>query len=111
METLRIFLHLEMWLILGGLLLLVLYQLLTGRINTTRMLCDKETKQLSPGRVQLLMLTLIGALYYLLHVAQAPTRLPDIPQELLLLLGASNTLYLGGKASPLFPGFRRGPEP
>ncbi|MDN5869115.1 MAG: hypothetical protein L0H73_00095 [Nitrococcus sp.] len=111
METLVIFLRLEMWLLLASLLLIVAYQILTGRINTAKMLCDKRTHDFSSGRVQLLTFTLIGVLQYVLQVAHDPTKLPDVPEELLLLLGGSNVLYLAGKASPLLALARRSPEP
>ena len=90
----------ELWLILGGLALIVGYQMLTGKINTTGLFDDKVTRGLSPGRVQLLVLTLAGAGYYLLLVAQQPPdgSLPSVPEEVLLLVGGSNLVYLGAKA-------------
>lgn len=96
-----------MWFLLGSLLIIVAYQILTGRILASRMLVYKGSKDLSPGRIQLLMITLIGALYFMLEVTHDPTKLPDVPQELLLVLGGSNVVYLGGKASPLLSLFRR----
>lgn len=110
METLVIFLRFEMWLLLGSLIAIVAYQILTGRINTNKMLFDKWTNDFSSGRVQLLTFTLFGVLYYVAQVVHDPTKLPDVPNELLLLLGGSNVLYLAGKASPLLALVRRGPE-
>ncbi|MDN5848236.1 MAG: hypothetical protein L0H63_01165 [Nitrococcus sp.] len=105
------FVRVEMWLWLGSLILIVVYQILTGRITTTKMLCDKRTHDFSSGRAQLLTFTFIAVLDYVLQVAHDPTKLPDVPKELLLLLGGSNVLYLAGKASALLPLVRRGPEP
>ncbi len=92
--------RLELALILGGLALIVAYKLLTGAINMRGLLVDKKTRALSPGRVQLLVFTVMGAGYYLLLVIeQAPSgKLPDFPEEALLLVGGSQLVYLGGKA-------------
>ncbi len=102
METIAIFVQLEIWFILGSLALIVGYQMLTGKINTTGLLDDKTDKQtagFSPARVQLLILTLFGAGYYLLLTVKDgyPTELPEIPQELLALVGGGNLVYLGAK--------------
>ncbi len=100
METLVKFAQFEIWFLLGGLALLVGYQMLTGKINMSGLFDDKLTHELSPGRVQLLVLTLAGAGYYLLLVAQQPLdgSLPPVPEEVLLLVGGSNLVYLGAKA-------------
>jgi len=103
METIAIFVQLEIWLILGGLALIVGYQMLTGKINTTGLLDDKKDKQtagFSPARVQLLIMTLFGAGYYLLLTVKDgyPTEFPEVPQELLALVGDGNLVYLGAKA-------------
>ena len=84
---------------LGVLLAIVSYQLVTGKISTAGMLSDKEEGGVSPGRVQLLVVTLFAALYYLVLTSDNPKQLPEMPSELLLILGGSNLLYLGGKAS------------
>jgi hypothetical protein len=53
---------------------------------------------LSPGRIQLLALTLLTALQYLLTTIQDPSRMPSIPTSLVAALGGSQALYLGAKA-------------
>lgn len=105
MEKLITFIGFEIRGLLLGLMLLVAYQLLTGKINAKEMLFDKETNNISPGRVQLLLFTLTGAIYYLSQVAsnQNPGQLPHVPEELLWVLAGSNTVYLGGKTSSLLP--------
>ena len=99
MQQLVPIVRLELALILGGLALVVVYKMLTGRINMIGLLDDKKTRALSPERVQLLIFTVMGAGYYLLlAIEQAPSgRLPDIPGEALLLVGGSQVVYLGGK--------------
>jgi hypothetical protein len=100
------FLRWELSLFLVGLAVIVFYQLLTGRINTKGLLCEKDgTGNFSAGRVQLLFFTLIFGLMYLGKVIQDPAGFPDIPEEMLVLLGGSNAAYLGQKAFDLLRGF------
>ena len=65
-----------------------------------------EDKTLSPGRIQMLMATVLVALQYLLSTIQDPTHLPDISSNLVGVLGGSQLIYLGGKAWDKF-----GPKP
>ena len=103
LDNLSLCIRYEIWFLLGSFVLVVAYQLLTGRINTKGLLLDKKVRSLSPGRIQLLMFTLVGALYYLLQVLENPTAFPDISYYLPLILGGSNLFYLGGKSySSLF---------
>jgi hypothetical protein len=90
----------EVWLVLGGFALVVAYKMLIGKINFKGLLDDKVTGGTSPGRVQLLVLTLTGAGYYLLLAAEQADSgsLPTVPEEVLLLVGGSNLVYLGAKA-------------
>ena len=113
MDQLATFVELEVWFLLGGLALIVGYKMLTGRINTSGLLEDKERRSLSPSRIQLLLLTFIGAGTYLTLIpemfeATAP-RLPEVPAELLVLLGGSQAVYLGGKSYLRF--FKGTPSP
>ena len=86
-------------LLMSLLLAIVAFKLLAGRINTRGLLADKETGAFSPGRLQLLMVTTGGASFYLFEIVGAADtgRLPAVPTELLLVVGASNAGYLGGK--------------
>lgn len=58
----------------------------------------------SPERVQLLLLTLGAAFYYLSQVINNPNpgTLPPMPNSWTETLGGSNVLYLGGKALARF---------
>lgn len=90
----------EMLFLTVGLIALVTYRLLNGSINTNGLLLDKASgRAFSPGRLQLLVVTLGFALYYLLQVfdAEEPGTFPDLPNEFLLALGGSHVFYLGGK--------------
>ena len=103
MEQLIPIIRFEVWLMLSGLALVVAYKMLTGGINMKGLLNDKKDKQtagFSPARVQLLIMTLFGAGYYLLLTVKDgyPTEFPEVPQELLALVGGGNLVYLGAKA-------------
>lgn len=94
---------------LGALLVIITFKLLAGQINVRGLLSDKETGTFSPGRLQLLMATLSGAAFYFFKIIDAEdiTTLPPVPAELLLIVGGSNAVYLGGK---IYSKFIRKPE-
>ena len=111
-------LKVEILLFLGALALIVFYQLLTGRINMRRRLFAKgrakaspstqqRTSGLSPSRIQLLVVSIGVAIYLLAEVLRDPSRFPEIPFELLLLMAGSETIYLGRKFNNLLPIRRR----
>jgi len=90
--------------LLGGFFAIVFWKLLTGSISLSQLLCgdrSDNTTYFSPGRVQLLMITLIFALNYLIQVIHDPTRFPDVPNGLVAVLGGSHAVYLGGKAEAM----------
>ena len=94
---------------LGSLAVIVGFKLLSGSIKVAGLLADKETGAFSPGRLQLLLATLGGAVFYFSQIVSAddPSTLPPVPTELLLLLGGSNLGYLGGKIYSKFIKARR----
>lgn len=96
METLKVFLRLEIGVLVGSLVLIAAYQMLTGHINLRGLLTESGSSEVSSARLQLLVLTLAGALYYI-YITASAGKLPEIPQELLLLLGGSHIVYLGNK--------------
>ena len=80
-------------------MLVVAFNLLSGGINVKGLLADKETENFSPGRLQLLFATVVGAAVYLSMVIEAKGTgaFPPVPAELVTVVGASNTIYLAGK--------------
>jgi hypothetical protein len=72
-----------------------LYQLLSG---------DRAdgTTYLSAGRIQLLIITILFSLRYLALFTRHPDTLPDLAPGYLWALGASQVLYLAGKAAAIF---------
>jgi hypothetical protein len=82
---------------------IVAFQLLTGQINTNRLLYGKmgdATANISPERVQLLVMTLGAAFYFVMQTATTAKsgNFPDIPDTWPALMGGSNAIYLAGKA-------------
>jgi hypothetical protein len=100
-------------------------QMLAGQINTKNLLFGRkndtgrpvynadgslhgrkpeDTLYFSPERVQLLLMTLGAAFYYLTQVLNNanPGTFPPIPDSWTESLGGSNALYLGGKALSRF---------
>ncbi len=82
-----------------ALISIVAVKMFVGQITLSGLIHDKETNTLSPGRLQLLVVTLIGALSYYSKIIGADdlTTFPPVPTELLIVLGVSNAGYLGGK--------------
>lgn len=100
MNTLATVLRYELLFLLFVLAALVGYRMLTQQINVTGLLMDKTSgRAISPGRVQLLMSTIGLAAYYLFLVVDTKdtSRLPDLPNELVVAFGASHSVYLLGK--------------
>ena len=92
-----------------GLAILVVYKMLTGEINTARMLDDKpggnQRGEFTATRLQLLIVTVLFAGDLLVQVI-SQSQFPAIPQELLLALACSHGLYLVNKS---IAGARKGP--
>ena len=116
MTSLVTVIRFEILLFLGALALIVFYQLLTGRINMRRLLFSKgresagpstrrRTSGLSPSRIQLLVISIGVAIYLLAEVMRDPSKFPEIPVGLLLLMAGSEAIYLARKANNLM--FRR----
>jgi hypothetical protein len=90
------------WILLGGFALAIGYRLLMGGIETDGLLdsFDGKKRRSSPGRLQLLLFTIVAAGQYLAAVMKNPAApsLPAPPQALLAALAGSQAVYLGGKA-------------
>src|SRR5260221_12022500 len=65
---------------------------------------------LSPGRIQLLTLTVLIAMQYLLATIHDPSQLHPLPPNLVAALGVSQLVYLGPKAWTIFRPKRRNSE-
>jgi hypothetical protein len=92
------FMIFEIWFILIGMAIIVIFQLITGRINLKGLLCEKNmANKFSPVRVQLLLVLVAVALYYLLKQFKDPTRFPMVHVDVVLVLGSSNLVYIARK--------------
>ena len=100
METLSTALRYEMLFLLVALIVMITYRLLTRKINIEGLLLDKTSgRAFSPGRLQLLIVTMSIAIYYVAMVLKTKETgtLPNLPKEFLLALGGSHAFYLSGK--------------
>lgn len=98
--------------LLGGIFGIIFWKMFTGAISLKYLLYGDQTDPqqpiyLSPARTQLLLFTIYVAGYYLLQVIHDPTSLPQVPDALLVALGGSQAVYLGGKAQSLLKIFAR----
>jgi len=95
-------------LFLAGMFIVVIWGLLTHRINTTGLFYGRRrngSTYFSPERVQLLILTIAAAGQYLFSVlSRKGCALPEAPPQLVALLGASHSIYLTRKAIAILKG-------
>jgi hypothetical protein len=95
-------LHFELLGFLYALGVVVIFQMMTGRINMTGVISGKDPKnpnQTSPERVQLLLATLAAAASYLGEVAKSTSgTMPDVSNQWLYLMGGSSSIYMLRKA-------------
>ena len=78
----------------------VAYKLLVQQINVKGLFRDTTgDRSLSPARVQLLLASVSMAAYYVFLVIDSKEagKLPDVPNEFLIALTGSNSIYLAGK--------------
>jgi hypothetical protein len=100
--------------LVGGFFGVIVWKLLTGRIRLHYLFYGDRrdrtnegyTEFFSPGRVQLLFVTILTAGYYVVQVIRDPTQFPEIPTTWVVALGASQAIYLGGKAQSMLFGIR-----
>jgi hypothetical protein len=100
MSTLATVLRYELFLLLTVFAVLLGYRMITQQINVTGLLMDKTSgRVISPARIQMLIVTVSLAAYYLMMVfdAKDKSRLPDLPNEYLVAFGASHSIFLLGK--------------
>jgi hypothetical protein len=107
MVRLIIFARYEIGFLLAGLVAVVAFQIITGRINTKGLLSVRAKNgvlSFSPARLQLLMFTLAIAAHVLSQVmksvAGGTPKFPEIDPNVLVILGGSHALYLGAKTLP-----------
>jgi len=103
--------QIEIWVFLVGLMSSIFFLIIKNKINLRGLLFEKgRKKSYSRERLQLLMLSLIFVVVYLIEVRQninlcqasnLPCSLPEIRPEYLLILGGSNFVYLWGKLSSI----------
>jgi hypothetical protein len=100
MDTIASALDIEVMVFLYAMAAIVAVKLLTGGIATAGLLTRKdESGAVSSTRVQLLIITVAAAVYYLSKISTNTTsQLPDVPPDLLYGFGGSAGLYALRKA-------------
>ena len=105
--------HWEGLILIGGIFGIIFWKMFTGEISLKYLLYGDQLDSnaptgystfVSPGRTQLLMFTILVAGYYLIQVIHDPTVFPQVPTSLLVGLGGSHAVYLGGKAQSMLLG-------
>jgi hypothetical protein len=96
----------EVWAIVGASAALMVYKLVTRRISTSGLLSNGGTA-IAATRVQMLVTSAFVAISYLEIVATSHDAwtLPEVPAHLLVLLGGSQAIHLGGKGAALLNWF------
>lgn len=95
-STILTVLRYELWFFAGGLVLIVAYRLLTGGINVGGMFKEKGASQYSSARLQLLLVTLAGTIYYAALCYKCKVFV-SVPNEFAAILGGSNGFYIVSK--------------
>jgi hypothetical protein len=102
MELLTKLATIEVGILVGGCFAVVAYKLVIGEISLAGLLYSKEPAgraAFSPARLQLLIFSAAVAAIYLGEVIAHPRQdsLPHLPLSVVIALGGSHALYLGGK--------------
>jgi hypothetical protein len=102
MELLSKLATIEAGILVGGCFAVVAYKLVIGKIPLAGLLHGKKPggrAAFSPTRLQLLIFTAAVAVIYLGEVIANPRRdsLPHLPLGVVVALGGSQAVYLGGK--------------
>ena len=90
----------ELMVLIGSFGVVCLWQIF--RSVTFAGLLRSADGSISPGRIQLLVLTVMTAMQYLLTTIHDPSHLPTLPSNLVTALGGSHLVYLGAKAWSTF---------
>ena len=105
MSALPILARLETIFLVAGFAAVILWKLLTGGIRLEGLLqAGNGDSGFSPGRAQLLAITIFTSMYYLIQTVHEPSRIPQIPSGLVTALGGSQAIYLSGKAWSMLGG-------
>ena len=99
-ESLAAYTSLVGRIVLATLAVAFAYQLLTGGIHLAGVFREAENGPLSPGRIQLALVTL-GVVLWVGQSMLDPTDSPSFDLDMLLLLGGSQALYFGDREGAL----------
>ena len=107
MESLRKLAQWEMIILVVSFGVVTLWKLFQSNSFSGLLQSKDKDASFSPGRAQMLAMTALAALQYLLATIQNPSHLPAVPSNLVTALGGSQLVYLGAKAWNVFGPNRR----
>jgi len=93
-ELLAQFIRIETMLILPAIGLLLFFKIATGEINLFGLITDKRTGEISPARIQSLILTFSAAGFLLLGIPRLTGTISDLAP---MVFGGSQAIYLYSK--------------
>jgi hypothetical protein len=96
MSTLALWFGVLLAVFLGGLEVVLLWLIISGKIDLS-MLVSEKSGAASLSRFQFLVFTFVIAMSFFLVVATDPTGLPDVPAGVFTLLGISGGSYIISK--------------
>lgn len=96
MSTLALWFGVLLAVFLGGLELILLWFIVSGRIDLS-MIVSEKSGAASLSRFQFLVFTFVIAMSFFLVVATDPTGLPNVPAGVFTLLGISGGSYIISK--------------
>ncbi|MGI8741916.1 MAG: hypothetical protein ACR2NN_04985 [Bryobacteraceae bacterium] len=91
----------EVIVLVTGFGVITFWKLMTGGFRLEGLLRAQDGT-FSPGRAQLLVLTIFTAIQYAMQIMQDSSHLPTVPSVFVMALAASQAMYLAGKAWSAF---------
>lgn len=112
MGALSVFLYYECLFIICGIFLTLIILMATGRINIKMLFYNKSTSKSTPevslGRIQLLVFTVLISGVVLWKAGQGSCELESMSSGFFFLLGGSSATYLGAKLNSIIREIRSG---
>jgi hypothetical protein len=99
------FARITVLLFLFGLAVTIAFKILSGVIGLGGLFYGIDSnghRKISPERIQMFLISIGVAFQYIAACAKSPGSMPQLPDGMLEVFGASHAFYLGGKAISAF---------